>query len=1846
MLDLWPGPTCLGKWHCSLLLLGLGSGALELRSNEDFHNLRLPDALVTPFASHLKHVVLEPWPCVNLCALLTQEVPQLLPFNFFACFFGMIVGEASHPGPSHSLEGTPIKLVVSNPTAVHKKSDEVVALDADVVVFSETSATSVVQNEMTESLSKKGFRSFWSKPVPNKKITLDSRPSYRGEAIGTSIFTRIPSRLARVDIPSFLWDSCRLCCSIIKMHGVDVLLVSVYGFATRYQHGVRMNDVFLAALFDLVQRIDIPFIIAGDFNDPPHALPAFSLFSEIGAVEAFSYYKSSRSIDLPATCLGSTRNDTCIFHPWFVPFISQMHVDHDHRFDSHVPLTVFLDFHRVASPSYKWSIPRSWAALAPPKDIIDKFYNDKPFSHFYNLDDIVDESCTENALVAWSHAVELAVDRSISTSHKLNPVVYPWPSLHPSYKGKCKAKKALRKTDQNCIREDPTGAFNPATEVFSTKARQVVRQVRRLKSFRRALKAFSETGDPTRVEQQRIQIIREWSVILNAKGFGRRWASWILAFELIPFVLVSIPDIDILDLCIDVTEMHCNSLCRQEAAARRDTFRHRIKVDHDDGFLSLSYRILRGKSAPPLNEVPFEIESPASLVRSRKGDSFLRLDNMAEFRCNSVAKFGDATVKLLSQSGLDLKFSVVSGIVPAKGSLCQTCYAMTTCEIQDAFNAFWSKFWLRDDVPETQSGDPWRSFVTQMENVEFPQLPEINVRLDSVAIWMKAIRGLKNGKAHGIDGWRYDEIKKLPESCICDLAAILAKGARFGLSGPLMAAKTTLLAKVPDPQSLHHIRPITVLGVIYRLTGRVIFKQVVETWRHNMPLLISGGLPGRGVKDLAYLLKHRIELAIANKAQLGGFTLDLKKAFNTFPRWPIVFLWRKLGIPQWVCDFWLKSLMRMRRFPHLHGYLGSPVESTTGAPEGDSLSVLAMLALAMAFHWSIANETVTPHGYADNWGWSTFNFESHKRAFLSTIDFTSALRLQIDFSKSWHWSITKEFRTACLDLASLFPMGDIPIRVEAHVKDLGERFHYNKSIQLGNVKDKILEAENRAKRLKYIPLDPQTKASMIQASIWPMALYSADTAFLGMTHFQTLRAAALFALVGKCNFASPWLACFSVSKRLLDPLLFVLLSILRSLRRLMSLSKDDAMSIVHLACQFDGARPFGPGSTLKKYLSIIGWQIHPDASLTGPENFRINLMDDSSSRICSLFKQAWPLFLVSNLSRKGTGDFIPHHSLTSEVLSKFPSEEQALLVRNIVGGFQTAATQKIWDADTQIICQLCGLEDSRSHRCLECTHLADVRDRHPDALDILHFHRPDWVYIPLAHSSPDVVIQRAFLRTIKLDSDLPHVAASKKITFYTDGGAMYPTDPDARLASWSLVADPSDLSIKDIQVVSEHMGSSLHCPLLKVIGCGLVPGHQSAARGELVAFLQALRAAEKYEDHVAISIVTDASYVCFIDHLLRLSVPGFPNHKTRNGDIIQMIQSHWNPRIQVFKTKSHRKIEDTTDWLDLWTLYGNFAADFTASAALQRIPESVSAMFREIASFHKDEKVRLEKVFAYLVDLNRCRIEAIQQGISIVGQPDKPEVDTSGYIMPPKAMGTEARDFLASFNPSHYVQIFDEMSVDKNTFSGIIQGANFTAAVVSWLAQCRWPPDLQSDYNQKDDWGISWLELLFSFVLYSGMYPPVKTGGQKADAVFLNYCSPEALMLPASTRSASKTYYTFSQAILAIRTITEVSILPNFSSKKCSSLRHFSFTGTFAGLPCRPCLPNPAETSRAVFDYVSKLGGALTFHLPLTVLDAPLPFDQGTFTEISMRERHQCWQRIVTSRYKRGYKNRREQGHA
>ena len=235
-------------------------------------------------------------------------------------------------------------------------------------------------------------------------------------------------------------------------------------------------------------------------------------------------------------------------------------------------------------------------------------------------------------------------------------------------------------------------------------------------------------------QRQLLQLHREWHVSLEAKGFGSRWSSWILSYELIPFVPLSLPENDYLELCVDITEMYCNLICRQESRAKHQSFRHRIKVDHEDGFLSLSYKIVRGSSAPPLHEVPFQVSTSASLVRSRVGHTLLKLERVVPFSVGCTAVFGEADIRILNQSGDKISFMVLSGHVPFSGRLRQECVAMTTGEIHGAFNAFWSQSWLRDQASETEGDEAWRSFVDQVEESGFPQYPDIEVTLSSTSL--------------------------------------------------------------------------------------------------------------------------------------------------------------------------------------------------------------------------------------------------------------------------------------------------------------------------------------------------------------------------------------------------------------------------------------------------------------------------------------------------------------------------------------------------------------------------------------------------------------------------------------------------------------------------------------------------------------------------------------------------------------------------------------------------------------------------------------------------------------------------------------------------------------------------------------------------------------------------------------------------------------------------------------------------------------------------------------------------------------------------------------------------------
>ena len=153
-----------------------------------------------------------------------------------------------------------------------------------------------------------------------------------------------------------------------------------------------------------------------------------------------------------------------------------------------------------------------------------------------------------------------------------------------------------------------------------------------------------------------------------------------------------------------------------------------------------------------------------------------------------------------------------------------------------------------------------------------------------------------------------------------------------------------------------------------------------------------GGLPKRGVKELALRQKLLIESAIQAKRSLGGFSLDLLKAFNTFDPRIIFHVLCRLSVPIALVFFWINSLAYLQRFPQINGRVGHPLASTVGVPEGDCISVLSMIGLSALFYLKLSNVSVTisPFAYADNWSWIAKSQKDHVKAFVAMLNLVSS----------------------------------------------------------------------------------------------------------------------------------------------------------------------------------------------------------------------------------------------------------------------------------------------------------------------------------------------------------------------------------------------------------------------------------------------------------------------------------------------------------------------------------------------------------------------------------------------------------------------------------------------------------------------------------------------------------------------------------------------------------------------------------------------------------------------------------------------------------------------------------------
>ena len=1491
-----------------------------------------------------------------------------------------------------------------------------------------------------------------------------------------------------------------------------------------------------------------------------------------------------------------------------------MQVSTEHAFEPHRPLLVDFDFKIHVPKSLSWKIPKSWVELEPRLENIEHFYSDIKKRQSIEFTTCTSPKDGTLALERWSGLVEDSVDKALSLQHRTDPVRYPIASLPAAFRGRCTQIELKENIPAKAPNGDRRKNYDPKCEIFTITNRHKVRQVRRIKSLIVAIKAAHKTYHnqifPDKIVQQHHS---EWFAVLRARGYGTSWQKWILAFEPVTHISQQVPDLGYLELLAKITEIDCDASCALERNRRENNFRQRIRLDDTDNFGSWSYKIIRDKANPKLNEAPFEIASEATLHRLSKGKTcLLSVHDDQKFHTNQPATFGKAEIWIHNQNQNKILCEVTKGILPTRDKLCQQRIAITTDEISAEFQRFWAPKWQHDPVESQFCDTNWSSFLEDLSQVQLPVIETIPIRLDDIDLWMEIIHKLPSKKAEGWCGWRYEEFQTLPRAAVADLIVIIQSLWEFGFDENMMQARVTLLAKTLEPKTINDGRPITILSAIYRLVSKIVFVQVSRRWRQILPAQISGGLPLRGVKDLALDQGLLVERHILQKIPLCGSSIDLIKAFNLLPRYPLALLLYKLGLDWNTIMFWLKNLSRMSRVLISNGSIGSKIGSATGVPEGCSWSVLAMISLSTYFYFSLQTPKLWPYAYADNWAWLC--------AWQKILRLTKSLLLLIDFRKSWVWGTTRGIRKELQCLDDLFPNGEFTLPIKDAVKDLGEILVYRKRLLVKPIAGKIQEALERLQKISWIPLSLSAKCKRIRASVWTLALYSAQHHHIGKDHFSKLRTGAARALGGDHAHTSPWLACTIVSRYLIDPELYVILECIRNFHRLLCVDKTKALKAFRTAIDYRTSQPYGPATSLSKYLDRLQLELQPDGTVVGPDNAKFHLLHDSFADITRHVKRLWDDIVFDNVKhRRGFGNASLDFALTRQVFEKMPNPDQTIILRNLIGGFQTNVVQAKWNCTVSKYCPLCDEIDDQKHRFLQCSAVEHIRAKHQKAVAILTDVRPQWIYHPIAHTSEKQSFLRQFLQAIP-DGTLPGDVSctNTHLRFYTDGACQNPTDENIRIASWAVVCDTSPNPACREETCTWFTPEKYESPFMSCIRAGIVSGTQTAARGELSAFVMACKTAVQSHTCLTAEIFTDAQYILNLIAMITSDTLASNLQHVANPDLARELCHLWKQKsFVVYKVKSHREFNSATSPADLWNIVGNSLVDKAAGASLQRLPLEIHNLIQDIKQFRVTEQHNLGLVFQYLIDLNRCRTELMRK------VPTKNVRDQSQDHPLKLAMGPEARDAMSAYKPENPQKLVVG-TLDENICKCFLMGSHLAFKLWIWLSLLEWPPE--EDWNTPPaSWGISFLELMINFSQCSGMAMPLTLEGKGSHKTYVPYYSHEACMLPHTKRAGSHQSIALRKAIQTMQTLTKTKVFPVDTKKGCFSMRRLHYKGDALGLAVRPSIPKADLTMRLVEKYVLALKDARGLNLPLPdIVEVPI-IAEPSFEEPDIQNRYRAY---------------------
>lgn len=1423
---------------------------------------------------------------------------------FFLCLLSQC-GEAANPGPCPNASW---QVGIFNPSGLNSKLTQAASLEGDVWFASETHLSQQGIRWFRKGL--RGLKSSYKYVVPGAPCASRSQSDVGGYS-GVLAMSSLPLKALPHAIPEDIFLTGR--CQVVGFVAQDIWIQAgiMYGFPDSPQHLERtfQTDTILS---ELVQRIAIqssgPRLIAGDFNHSTGQLHQLEHLRAMGFCEVQEYARSQWGRPIAFT----TRGDALIDQIWLsrelLALLQDVCVrDMDWADHSSVQCTFSSDSAPLASHVWRMPTKVQWP---------DPFQGEVSVNW---------EDCSTTAYASWWHQLERQAGFSDFAKCGRGQTLQP----------------VLQKHHLPVCPKGRQGDFQPSFFGSSYRHLRWVKQLRRLQALRRLLGCANQSTSVW------IRVLEVWKAVRQAVGFDRGFCSWwakqfpthefALGFPLLP------PNYE---QSQEMTKLFCKEVVQLEkqlkASSQQDAKAARAKD------LSLVFQDCAKETPDKVDTLISSAQGTVELIHP--DDVSIVLTQPDNFVLTHPVVINGLPKEVVHCSEDQLWLYDVSDI-QVGDVVRQEVITTSDVDIMKTFESLWEPRWNRICHLDAARWDNLTEFVrATFHPIEwhFSEWSPQQIR--------QCAKGKKAKAAIGPDGVSRTDITSLPDWALEPASDLFTKVEQTSMLWPQQIATGMVsgLAKCPTASTPDAFRPITVYPILYRIWGTVRAKQALRSLAAVIPSSIRGGIPSRESRTIWYELAQQLEMAAISGESLNGLVLDIRKAFNSLPRMAVWVTLKQLGFPESILQAWGRFLAQQKRHFKVRQSTSEGIRSCTGYPEGDALSVLAMVVIDWVVElWirKLSSPQINMISYVDDWQFHFGAPHLFDPLWTAVKSVTHELDLALDDDKTFVWAANNHDRAQ---------LKDTPVACQHAARDLGAHQNYCKRAGNKTLTDRVGSLTFTWKLLRSSLAPVQLKAMAAVQLAWPRALHGVSIVKVGSQHFQSLRTGFNRGLKMDRVGSNPALVCATFAPQT-DPEFWAIFQTFKDARTLGNCLSLQA-AVAGLSAGDPQVPNNGPAAVLMHRVRRLGWTFTEAGSIRDDMGL-FSLFNDPIALLRLRMTWSWPKVLALQVSHRKSFHGIQFADLDTlrASLKQYGPIDQAYLRCALDGTLYIDVGKEKHERGSGSKCVHCGHQDSFFHRNWECKAFESCRKNFPwpDLLPKLPkcMTCHGWPTLPAAWVTYQKLLAELPQRFFKVE--LPCIPQSTVVDLFVDGACACPTQARLRFASWAVTVAVPWVSLL------EH----------RVIASGHLPGClQSSYRAELVAIIQALKVAKPTEHKVRIWGDNKA-----VVKMVRRCLAGYvDHHKFSHSDLIwelvQVVDDDLRQRVQVLKVTSHCQQRLATNSLEEWAFWHNQLVDEAACAANYRRDQHFWTTW-----FEASESLRFQgQVLA-----------AVQQVLLNVGRADK-----------------------------------------------------------------------------------------------------------------------------------------------------------------------------------------------------------------------------------------------------------------